>query len=110
MIITLRNRLVRNNVGENMEDNTVTKDDGWGQIDTSQSESKEKEDKYKAELKYWKEKQKKKKLNQKNNLMKLKIQILKEHKIEYVSQFVKEKKRKKKLPDFQLINKNLKED
>ena len=41
MIITLRNRLVRNNVGESMEDNTVTKDDGWGQIDTSQSESKE---------------------------------------------------------------------
>ena len=50
MIITLRNRLVRNNVGENMEDNTVTKDDGWGQIDTSQSESKEKEDKVDFEV------------------------------------------------------------
>jgi len=50
MIITLRNRLVRNNVGENMEDNTVTKDDGWGQIDTSQPESKEKEDKVDFEV------------------------------------------------------------
>ena len=50
MIITLRNRLVRNNVGENMEDNTVTKDDGWGQIDTSQPESKEKEDKVNFEV------------------------------------------------------------
>ena len=42
--------MVRNNVGENMEDNTVTKDDGWGQIDTSQSESKEKEDKVDFEV------------------------------------------------------------
>ena len=33
-----------------MEDNTVTKDDGWGQIDTSQSESKEKEDKVDFEV------------------------------------------------------------
>ena len=33
-----------------MEDNTVTKDDGWGQIDTSQSESKEKEDKIDFEV------------------------------------------------------------
>ena len=42
--------MVRNNVGENMEDNTVTKDDGWGQIDTSQPESKEKEDKVNFEV------------------------------------------------------------
>ena len=33
-----------------MEDNTVTKDDGWGQIDTSQPESKEKEDKVDFEV------------------------------------------------------------
>ena len=33
-----------------MEDNTVTKDDGWGQIDTSQPESKEKEDKVNFEV------------------------------------------------------------
>ena len=77
-----------------MEDNTVTKDDGWGQIDTSQPESKEKEDKVNFEVENSSEekevkvepviekeeekkrnlnlKQKKKKLNQKNNLMKLK--------------------------------------
>ena len=76
-----------------MEDNTVTKDDGWGQIDTSQPESKEKEDKVDFEVENSSEekevkvepviekeeekeklnlKQKKKILNQKNNLMKLK--------------------------------------
>ena len=33
-----------------MEDNAVTKDDGWGQIDTSQPESKEKEDKVDFEV------------------------------------------------------------
>ena len=33
-----------------MEDNTVTKDDGWGQIDTSQPEQKEKENKVDFEV------------------------------------------------------------